>query len=60
MRNEGFDQISAGVFDRFGAAEVRSVRLDQIRIELILANQQAKLIAEPGRVGLVTVAVARR
>ncbi len=60
MRNEGFDQISAGILDRFGTAEMGSVSFDQIGIEVVLADQEAELIAEPRMVAtVVTVTVAR-
>ena len=58
MRNEGFDQVAASIFDRFGAAEVSGVGFDQIRIEFVLPNQEAELVAEPRRVGVMAIAVA--
>ena len=47
MGDEGFDQIAAGVFDSFGTAEMGGVCLNEGRIEVVLADQQAKLVAEP-------------
>ncbi len=48
MGDEGFDQIAAGALEGFGAAEIGGVRFDEIRIEVVLADQKAELIAEPG------------
>ncbi len=45
--DEGFDQIPAGVFEGFGAAEVGGISLDESRIEVVLADQKAELVAEP-------------
>ena len=47
MRDEGFDQIAARVLDRFGSAEMCGISLNESRIEIVLADQQAELIPEP-------------
>jgi len=48
MGDEGLDQFPAGVAENFGAAEICRVSLDEIRIEVVLADQKAELIPEPG------------
>ena len=48
MGNEGLDQIAAGVFEGCGAAEVSGVGFDEVRIEVVLADQKAELIAKAG------------
>ncbi len=44
MGNERFDQLAAGSTEGFRAAKVCCVRFDQSRVEVVLANQQAKLV----------------
>ena len=46
MGDEGFDQIAAGLLKCFGTAEVGGVGLHEVRIEVVLADQKAELIAE--------------
>ncbi len=48
MRDEGLDQIAAGPAEGFRAAEVCGVSLNESRIEVVLADQQAELIPQPG------------
>ena len=48
MGNERLNQFTAGAAERFGATEVRRVGLHEIRIKIVLPDQQAKLIPEPG------------
>ena len=48
MGDEGLDQFTTGAAEGFRAAEVRRVGLHEIRVEVVLADQQAELIAEPG------------
>ena len=48
MGDKGLDQFTAGAAEGFRAAEVCGVRFDEIRIEVVLADQEAELIAEPG------------
>ncbi len=56
MRNEGFNQIPTGIFDRFGTTEVRGIGFNQIGIEFVLPNEEAELVAESRRAGMMTVA----
>jgi hypothetical protein len=42
-----FMAFTAGATESRGAAEVGSVNLDKVRIEVVLADQKAELIAEP-------------
>ena len=46
MGDEGFDQITTGFFEGFGAAEVGGVGLHECGIEVVLADQKAELIAQ--------------
>ena len=46
MGDEGFDQVSAGFFEGFGAAEVSGVGLHESGIEVVLADQKAELVAQ--------------
>ena len=48
MGDEGLDQIAAGVLEGFGTAEMSGVSLDECRIEVVLADQKAELVAEAG------------
>jgi len=48
MGDEGLDQFPTGTAEGFGAAEVRRVGLYEIRVEVVLADEKAELIAEPG------------
>jgi len=59
MGNKGFDQFTAGTAQRFRAAEVRGVCLDEIGIEVVLANQEAELIAKPRLAVAGTIARVR-
>src|SRR5208282_562981 len=47
MSDEGLDQVPAGFADFLGSAEISGVSLDQGRIELVLADQQAESITQP-------------
>ena len=47
VRNERLDQIAARVLDGFGAAEMGGIFLNEGRIEVVLADQEAELIPEP-------------
>ena len=44
MRNKGLDQISIRFFQGGRAAEIGGVRLNESRIEIVLADQQTELI----------------
>ncbi len=47
MRDERFDQIAASVLDSFGTAEMGGIFLNEGRIEVVLSDQKAELVAEP-------------
>ena len=49
MGDEGLDQIAARVLKGFGTAEMSGISLDEGRIEVVLADQKAELVAEPRR-----------
>ena len=57
--DEIFDSFTGGVFERFGAAEIGSVGLDQPGIELVLADDLAQPIADFVAIA-VAIAVLRR
>jgi hypothetical protein len=44
--DEGFNQFLARPAESLGAAEVGSVGLNQIRIEVVLADQKTKFVAQ--------------
>jgi hypothetical protein len=44
--DEGFDLFAGGFAKGLGAAEIDSVGLDQVGIELMLADQLAKAVAD--------------
>jgi hypothetical protein len=46
LSDEGFDQIAAGSFESFSAAEIRSVCLHERWIEVVLTNQKAKSVTQ--------------
>jgi hypothetical protein len=48
MGDEGLDQLTAGAAEGGGAAKVGCVGFDEIRIEVVLADQKAELIPKPG------------
>ena len=48
MRDEGFDQFATGALESFSAAEVGGISLNESRIEVVLADQKAELVAESG------------
>jgi len=45
MGDEGLDEIATGFLESFGAAKVGRVGLHERRIEVMLADQKAELIA---------------
>src|SRR5208283_1759567 len=55
MGDKGLDQFTAGAAKCRGAAEVCGIGLHEIRIEVVLADQKAELIAEPGLAGAISV-----
>ena len=46
--DEGFDLFAGGFAEGFGAAEIDGVGLDQVGIELVLADQLAEAVADFG------------
>ena len=48
VRDEGFDQLSTCLSNSFCPTEVGGVGLYQVGIEVVLADEQAKSIAQPG------------
>jgi hypothetical protein len=46
MGDKGLDQISTGFAEFLGATEISGIALDQSRIELMLADQQAKPVTK--------------
>ena len=47
MGDKGFDQFTTGAAESFGATKVRRVGLYKVGVKVVLANQEAQLIAEP-------------
>src|SRR5260370_21834472 len=48
MRDERLKLYSVGLFERWRAAEVGRVRLNQRRVEVVLADQEAEPVSQPG------------
>ena len=59
MGNKTFDLLARGLAESFGTAEVDGVGLDQIGIELVLADQLAKAIAYFGATVVSVFAINR-
>jgi hypothetical protein len=49
MGDEGLNQLTSRAAKSLSAAEVRRISLHEIGIEVVLADQKARLIAEPWR-----------
>jgi len=61
MRDEGFDQVTAGALQGFGTAEVGGISFHEVWIEIVLANEQAKLVPESGlSVGMAVAITVKR
>ena len=45
--NECFDQVPAGIAERFGSAEISRIALHQTRVEFIFPDKQAELVPQP-------------
>ena len=48
MANKELDQVPARSFQSFRTAEIRGVRLNKSRIEVVLADQEAESVPQPG------------
>ncbi len=46
MGDKGLDQVSAGSFESFRTAEVRGVRLNKSRIEVVLPDKEAESVSQ--------------
>jgi len=55
VRDKGFDQIATRVFDGLGSAEMCGISLNESRIEVVLADQQAELVSEPTGAAIGTI-----
>jgi hypothetical protein len=60
LRDEGFNQIPAGLFEGFGAAEVCGIGLHECGVEIELSNQKAELVPQSWLAVTRTVSVARK
>src|SRR5258707_10285981 len=47
MGDKGLNQFTTGTAESFGATKVRRVGLYKVGVKVVLANQEAQLIAEP-------------
>ena len=56
--NKGFNQISAGISQCGGAAVVGGISPHEASIELVLANQEAKAIAETRLAVVVSIIIS--
>ncbi len=59
MGDEGFDQITTGFLESFGAAEVGGVGLHECGVEVVLPNQKAELVPQSRLAVTGTISVAR-
>src|SRR5207244_3064799 len=48
VRNKVFDLVACGFAEGFGAAEIDSVGLDEVGIQLVLADELAETVADLG------------
>ena len=60
MRDEVFDLLAGGVAKGLDAAEVGRIGLDQVGIELMLANELAKAVANLRAAVAISVGRLRR
>src|ERR1039458_4763591 len=58
MRDEGFYLFASRIAKRLDAAEIRSVGLDQVGIEFVLADELAKAVANL-RAAVIAIAIGR-
>ena len=47
-RNEGFDEVTAGIAERFGSAEISRIAFHEGGIEFVFSDQEAEFVAESG------------
>ena len=59
MRDKGFDQLATSALQGFSAAEMGGIGLDEVRIEIVLADQEAELVAEPDRIDIQSIRTVR-
>ena len=59
MGDEGFDQITTGFLESFGAAEVGGVGLHECGVEVELPDQKTELIPQSGLTVTRTISIAR-
>ena len=59
MGDEGLDQFAAGTLQSLRTAEIGGIGLDQCRIKVVLADQEAELVAETGLAITRTVSTVR-
>ena len=60
MGDEGFDQISTGFFESFGAAEIRCVGLHECGVEVELPDQKAELVPQSGLAVTRTISTVQK
>jgi hypothetical protein len=48
MNDEAFNLLAGGLAEGFGAAEIDGVGLDEVGIELVLADQLAEAVSDLG------------
>ena len=59
MNDEGFDLLAGSLTEGLGPAEIDRVGLDQVGIELVLADQLAEAVANFGAVVVSVLAIDR-
>lgn len=47
MGDKGLNQFTTGAAESFGATKVRRIGLYKVGVKVVLANQEAQLVAEP-------------
>ncbi len=59
VRDEAFDLFAGGFAEGFGAAEIDGVGLDEVGIELVLADQLAEAVANLGSAVVSVLSIDR-
>ena len=60
MRHKAFDLLAGGFAEGLGAAEIDRVRLDQVGIELVLADELAEAVTDLGAAVAIAIDRLRR
>src|SRR5437867_4342119 len=59
MNDEVFDLFARGIAQSLGAAEIGGVRLNEVSVELMLADELAEPVANPRAIPVAAVSICR-